>query len=78
MHFSLTEREIEIRARARSLVDQLIPFEIAVDEANDDVPQELELEIRKTFIASGLFAPNMPVDWGGAQAYTLGRGTYRP
>ena len=64
MQFALTEREVEIRARARSLVDQLIPFELAVDEANDDVPETLEREIRETFLKSGLFAPNFP--WNGA------------
>ena len=66
MQFALTEREVGIRARARSLVDQLIPFELAVDEANDDVPETLEREIRETFLKSGLFAPNFPLEWGGA------------
>lgn len=71
MHFALSLRELEIRKRGRTLVEQLIPYELAVDEANDDVPVELELAIRQTFIASGLFAPNFPAEWGGA-GLTLG------
>ena len=66
MRFSLSDREVEIRTRARALVDELIPFELAVDEANDVVPPELEREIRSIFLRSGFFAPNFPVDWGGA------------
>jgi acyl-CoA dehydrogenase len=66
MKFALSERELEIQARGRGLVEALIPYELAVDEANDNVPPELELTIRRTFLESGLFAPNFPVDWGGA------------
>ncbi len=66
MRFSLSDREVEIRTRARALVDELIPFELAVDEANDEVPPELEREIRSIFLRSGFFAPNFPVEWGGA------------
>ena len=66
MHFSLSERELDIRARGQALVEALIPFELPVDEADDDVPPELELTIRTIFMDSGLFAPNFPVDWGGA------------
>jgi acyl-CoA dehydrogenase len=66
VQFALTEREQEIRARGRELVDALIPHELAVDEANDDVPAELELAIRRIFLSSGLFAPNFPVEMGGA------------
>jgi alkylation response protein AidB-like acyl-CoA dehydrogenase len=66
VHFALSPRELEIRERGRSLVEQLIPYELAVDEANDHVPADLELTIRQTFIASGLFAPNFPLEWGGA------------
>jgi acyl-CoA dehydrogenase len=66
VRFSLSDREVEIRTRARALVDELIPFELAVDEANDVVPPELEREIRSIFLRSGFFAPNFPVGWGGA------------
>jgi acyl-CoA dehydrogenase len=66
VQFVLSEREREIRERGAALVEQLVPFELAVDEANDDVPDELELAIRTRFLDSGLFAPNFPTEWGGA------------
>jgi alkylation response protein AidB-like acyl-CoA dehydrogenase len=67
----LTEREDEIRELGRRLADALHRFEIPVDEANDAVPPELEREIRDLCLASGLFAPNFPVELGGA-GLTLG------
>jgi alkylation response protein AidB-like acyl-CoA dehydrogenase len=66
LHFALSPREQEIRERGRVLVEKLIPYELAVDEANDDVPPQLERTIRQIFIDSGLFAPNFPQEWGGA------------
>ena len=47
-------------------MNKLMPFELAVDEANDHVSDELELAIRQAFLNSGLFAPNFPTAWGGA------------
>lgn len=66
MLFTLSDREREIKARGRELVNQLIPLELEVDEANDNVSDELELRIRTVFLGSGLFAPNFPSEWGGA------------
>jgi acyl-CoA dehydrogenase len=66
VHFALSDREGEIRTRGRDLVERLIPLELAVDEANDHVPPDLERTIRSVFLDSGLFAPNFPTDWGGA------------
>lgn len=66
MQFALSGREHEIRERGKELVERLTQYELAVDEANDEVPPELEQTIRKVFLESGFFAPNFPVDWGGA------------
>jgi alkylation response protein AidB-like acyl-CoA dehydrogenase len=66
MHWSLTEREVEVRSQTRALVDRLIPFEEAVEAANGDVDPSLELEIRRICLASGLFAPNFSRELGGA------------
>lgn len=66
MQFALSPREREIQAIGADLVTKLMPYELAVDEANDHVPDDLELAIRQTFLASGLFAPNFPVEWGGS------------
>ena len=66
MQFILSDRERVIRQQGAELVQKLMPFELAVDEANDHVSDELELAIRTAFLESGLFAPNMPANWGGA------------
>ena len=71
MQFSFSEREQEIRLLGRRLAESLHRFEIAIDEANDAVPPALEREIRDVCLASGLFAPNFPVELGGA-GLTLG------
>jgi acyl-CoA dehydrogenase len=71
VQFVLTEREREIHDRGARLVEQLLPFEIPVDDANDEVPDELEMAIRTKFLESGLFAPNFPVTWAGG-GLTLG------
>ena len=55
-----------VRARARVLAAALHPFELRVEEAADDVPVTLEREIVAACLASGLFAPNLPLELGGA------------
>ena len=61
MLFEFSDREFEIRRRAAGLVEALIPFEQALDDANGDAPDELERSIRQVCLDSGLFAPNFPV-----------------
>jgi butyryl-CoA dehydrogenase len=58
--------EKSVRARARALVDALKPYELAVEEAADVVPHSLERAIVARCVDSGLFAPNLPVNLGGA------------
>jgi alkylation response protein AidB-like acyl-CoA dehydrogenase len=48
------------------LADTLRQYEMAVEEAADAAPRSLEREIVATCVASGLFAPNLPTDLGGA------------
>ena len=71
MQWSFSEREVEVRERGRALAESLHPFELPIDEANDAVPPVLEREIRDVCLASGLFAPNFPIELGGA-GLTLG------
>lgn len=59
-------REAEVRRRARALVDALRPYEMAVEDAAERVPTALEREIVAHCVASGIFAPNLPVSLGGA------------
>jgi acyl-CoA dehydrogenase len=55
-----------VRHRARALAEALRPFELAVEEAADRVPPALEREIVGRCLDSGLFAPNLPPELGGA------------
>jgi acyl-CoA dehydrogenase len=55
-----------VREQARSLATTLRRYELAVEEAAEAVPPDLEREIVATCVASGLFAPNLPVELGGA------------
>ena len=66
MRFSFSEREQAIRLLGRRLAEALHRFGIPIDEANDAVPPALEGEVRDVCIASGHFAPNFPVELGGA------------
>jgi alkylation response protein AidB-like acyl-CoA dehydrogenase len=52
--------------KARGLAARLRQYELAVEEAADAVPAALEREIVGACVASGMFAPNMPVAVGGA------------
>src|SRR5690606_16766411 len=61
-----TPNTAAVRARARALAVALHPFELRVEEAADQVPAALEREIVAVCLASGLFAPNMPLELGGA------------
>ncbi len=58
--------EANVRARGRALVERLRDYEQAVEDANDAVPAALEREIVGLCVASGLFAPNLPSESGGA------------
>jgi butyryl-CoA dehydrogenase len=66
MTTTLSQRERELQARARAFVEEVLyPLEIPCDEG-DGLPPELERAARERAVASGLFAPNMPVEAGGA------------
>jgi len=65
MDFALTPRMKELKKRARAFVDEvLVPLELNCDE-NDGLTLEEEKKARRQALASGLFAPNMPVAYGG-------------
>jgi butyryl-CoA dehydrogenase len=65
-----SDRHSGVRERARALAAALHPFEIQVEAATDAVPTALEREIVAVCLASGLFAPNMPVDLGAGLSLT--------
>ena len=65
MQFALTEEQEAIVATTRSFVErELIPHEEKVEKLGQ-VPKELEEEIKKKSIDAGIYACNMPTEYGG-------------
>lgn len=56
----------DVRQRARALAVALRSYEWRVEDAADAVPAPLEREIVGVCVESGLFAPNLPREIGGA------------
>ena len=65
MQFALTEEQEAIVSTTRSFVErELIPHEEHIEKLGQ-VPKELEEEIKKKSIAAGIYACNMPTEYGG-------------
>ena len=65
MNFELTdEQKLIVRVTRDFTENELFPYEAEV-EKNDHVPQELIDEIKAKAIAAGIYAPNMPAEYGG-------------
>jgi acyl-CoA dehydrogenase len=69
--YSLSEQDLEIQARARSFADELIPLEADVELADGEVPAELEAKHKARAIELGLYAANMPKEFGGGGCTSL-------
>lgn len=65
MDWTYTESQIELKARARALAEEIKIFEEQC-EAEDGLPAEALDRIKKSTLAAGLNAINMPSEWGGA------------
>ena len=64
MEFTYSPEQLELRERAQSLTDAIIPFEIPCEEGRG-LPDEALAEIRRTVLDHRLNAINMPSEWGG-------------
>ena len=64
MDFTYSPEQLELRDRAQSLTDAIIPFEIPCEEGRG-LPDESLAEIRRLTLEHRLNAINMPVEWGG-------------
>ena len=65
MNFELTEEQQAIVATTRSFVErELMPHEETVEKLGH-IPKELEEDVRKKSIAAGIYACNMPSEYGG-------------
>ena len=64
MDFTYSPEQLELRDRAQSLTDAMIPFEIPCEEGRG-LPDESLAEIRRLTLDHRLNAINMPTEWGG-------------
>src|SRR5271154_6009985 len=64
MDFTYSPEQLELRDRAQSLTDAMIPFEIPCEEGRG-LPAESLAEIRRLTLDHQLNAINMPTEWGG-------------
>ena len=69
--YSLSERDLDIQARARALADELIPLEAEVELAGGELPTGAEAAHKKRAIELGLYAANLPVEVGGGGCPSL-------
>jgi acyl-CoA dehydrogenase len=64
MDFTYSPEQLELRDRAQSLTDAMIPFEIPCEEGRG-LPDASLAEIRRLTLDHRLNAINMPAEWGG-------------
>ena len=64
MDFTYNPEQLELRERAQSLTDAMIPFELPCEEGRG-LPAESLAEIRRLTLDHRLNAINMPSEWGG-------------
>src|ERR1700684_2818907 len=64
MDFTYSPEQLELQARAQSLTDSMIGFEIPCEEGRG-LPDESLAEIRRLTLEHQLNAINMPAEWGG-------------
>jgi alkylation response protein AidB-like acyl-CoA dehydrogenase len=63
--YHLTPEDLEIQARARAFVDQLIPFEEEAELNEGNLAPKTDERFRTEALALGLHATNMPKELGG-------------
>jgi acyl-CoA dehydrogenase len=63
--YGLSAADLELQARARAFADELIPLEVEAELAGGELPKEIVAAHKTRAIELGLFATNMPVEFGG-------------
>jgi acyl-CoA dehydrogenase len=63
--YNLTPADLEIQARARALVDEIIPYEEDAEAHGGELPDLVVERFRERTLAVGLHATNMPKEFGG-------------
>jgi len=69
--YGLSEQDLDIQRRARTLVDELIPLEVEVELAGGEVPPDLLKAHHARAIELGVHATNLPREVGGQGCSTL-------
>src|SRR5918996_501859 len=69
--YGLTAADLEIQARARTLADELIPFEEEAESHDGRLPDAIEKAHQDRAVELGLFATNLPRSVGGQGCTTL-------
>jgi acyl-CoA dehydrogenase len=69
--YGLTEQDLDVQARARTLVDEVIPLEVEVELADGHVSPDVLRGHYKRAIELGVYATNLPVEFGGQGCTSL-------
>jgi acyl-CoA dehydrogenase len=69
--YGLSDEDLEIQARAATLADELIPFEVEAELAGGELPKEVTAAHAARARELGLRATNMPTELGGMGYTTL-------
>ncbi|MEU0368969.1 acyl-CoA dehydrogenase family protein, partial [Streptomyces sp. NPDC006283] len=66
MDFRYTPQQADLKARAAAYSQRLMEYENASEEAGGPLPADTVRELTREAIDAGVFAINMPAEWGGA------------
>ncbi|QGV77084.1 acyl-CoA dehydrogenase family protein [Streptomyces ficellus] len=66
MDFRYTTEQAALKARAAAYAERLMQFEDASEEAGGPLPADTVRTLTREAIEAGVFAINMPAEWGGA------------
>ncbi|MBV9208782.1 MAG: acyl-CoA/acyl-ACP dehydrogenase [Actinobacteria bacterium] len=69
--YGLTGPDLEIQARARGFADELIPFELQAELSGGELPADVTAAHAKRARELGLYATNMPREFGGGGCTAL-------
>ena len=69
--YGLSDADLDIQARASTLADELIPFEVEAELNNGELPKDVTAAHKARAIELGLFATNIPKELGGGGCSAL-------
>jgi len=63
--YQLSDKDLEVQARARTLIDEVIPYEVEAEMNRGELPDDIGARHRARARELGLLATNMPAELGG-------------